>query len=116
MQFLAPLTAAVLIAQQVGSNAIRDGLFLSWFPVTSLPYFIAGAAVLSIPAAQSSGRFLARFSPARVVPVILGLSGVLFLAEWALLGWQPQAVSVLLYLHSSVLKRFGMRSISKYCS
>jgi ATP/ADP translocase len=103
VQFLAPLTAAVLIAQQVGSNAIRDGLFLSWFPVTSLPYFIAGAAVLSIPAAQSSGRFLARFSPARVVPVILGLSGVLFLAEWALLGWQPQAVSVLLYLHSSVL-------------
>ena len=42
VQLVAPLTAAALIAQQVGSNAIRDGLFLSWFPVTSLPYFIAG--------------------------------------------------------------------------
>jgi hypothetical protein len=33
----APLTAAALIAQQVGGNAIRDGLFLSLFPVQSLP-------------------------------------------------------------------------------
>ena len=113
MHLVAPLTAAALIAQQVGSNAIRDGLFLSWFPVTSLPYFIALSAILAIPAAQSSGRLLARFGPARVVPVVLGLSGVLFLAEWALLGWQPRAAAVLLYLHSSVL---GAIAISAFWS
>ena len=48
---IAPLTAAALIAQQVGANAIRDGLFLSLFTVQSLPYFIAAAAVLAIAAA-----------------------------------------------------------------
>ena len=70
---LAPLTAAALIAQQVGSNALRDGLFLSSFPVSSLPYFMAGAAVLAVPAAHASGRLLTRFGPIRVVPAVLGI-------------------------------------------
>ena len=68
------MTAAALIAQQVASNAVRDALFLTWYQVTSLPYFMAAAAVLAIPAAESSGRLLARFGPARVVPSILGLN------------------------------------------
>jgi hypothetical protein len=110
---VAPLTAAALIAQRVGSNAIRDALFLSWFPVTSLPYFIGGAALLAIPAAQLSGRLLARFGPTRVVPALLGSSGVLFLTEWSLLGWDPRVASVLLYLHSSVL---GAIAISAFWS
>ena len=46
-------------------------------------------------------------------PSLLGLSGALFLAEWALLGWQPRAASVLLYLHSSVL---GAIAISAFWS
>ena len=103
MHLVAPLTAAALIAQQVGSNAIRDGLFLSWFPVTTLPYFIAGSALLAIPTAQGSGRLLVRFGPTRVVPALLALAGGLFLVEWALLGVEPRAAAVLLYLHSSVL-------------
>jgi hypothetical protein len=100
---IAPLTAAALIAQQVGSNAIRDGLFLSHFSVTTLPYFIAGSALLAIPAAQASGRLLVRFGPNRVVPALLALSGALFLTEWALLGSKPRLAAVLLYLHSAVL-------------
>jgi ATP/ADP translocase len=98
-----PVTAAALIAQQVASNALRDALFLTWFPVTSLPYFMAAAAVLAMPAAEASGRLLARFGPPRVVPVILGLSSVLFLAEWSLVGGHPRAASGLLYVHASVL-------------
>ena len=78
---VAPVTAAALIAQQVASNAVRDALFLTWFPVTSLPYAMIAAAALSIPAAESSGRLLARFGPAGVVPFILGVSSVLFLIE-----------------------------------
>jgi len=103
VHLVAPLTAAALIAQQVGSNAIRDGLFLSHFAVTTLPYFIAGSALLAIPTAQGSGRLLVRFGPTRVVPALLALGAVLFLAEWTLLGSRPEAAAVLLYLHSSVL-------------
>ena len=99
----APLTAAALIAQQVGGNAIRDGLFLTLFPVQSLPYFIAGAAVLAIVAAQLSGRLLVRLGPVRLVPILFASNAALFLVEWVLLGWQPRAAAALLYMHSGVL-------------
>ena len=89
-KLVVPLTVAMLLAQQVASNAIRDGLFLTWFPVTSLPYFIAAAAILAVPAAESSGRLLARFGPGRLVPVILGVNSALFLAEWSLLRDLPR--------------------------
>ena len=105
---VAPLTAAALIAQQVASNAVRDALFLTWFPVTSLPYAMVAAAVLAIPAAESSGRLLTRFGPARVVPFILGISSVLFLIEWNLLGGQPRVASGLVYVHASVLGAIGI--------
>ena len=105
---VAPLTAAALIAQQVASNAVRDALFLTWFQVTSLPYFMAAAAVLAIPAAESSGRLLARFGPARVVPSIFGLNSLLFLIEWSLLGVNPRVASGLVYVHASVLGAIGI--------
>jgi hypothetical protein len=110
---VAPLTAAALLAQQVASNALRDALFLSWFPVTTLPYFMAISAVLAVPAAESSGRLLARFGPARLVPTVFGLSGALFLTEWALIGAQPRGASALLYVHASV---FGAIAISVFWS
>ena len=109
----APLTAAALIAQQVAGNATRDGLFLTVFPVQSLPYFMAGAAVLAIVAAQISGQLLARFGPVRVVPGLLGLNAVLFMVEWMLIGDRPQAAAALLYLHSSVM---GGITISSFWS
>jgi ATP/ADP translocase len=112
-ELVAPLTAAALIAQQVGTNAIRDGLFLSLFSVQSLPYFMAGAAVLAIVAAQFSGRLLVRLGPVRVAPALFAFSAALFLVEWVLLGWQPSAAAVLLYLHSSVL---GAIAISSFWS
>jgi hypothetical protein len=104
----APLTAAALIAQQVASNALRDALFLTWFEVTTLPYFMAAAAVLAIPAAESSGRLLARFGPARFVPFLLAVGSALFLVEWSLLRAYPRAVSVLVYFHASVLGAIGI--------
>ena len=109
----APATAAALIAQQVAGNAIRDGLVLSLFPVKSLPYFMAGAAVLAIAAARLSGLLLDRFGPRRVVPVFLGSNAALFVVEWAMLGWKPPVAAVLLYLHSAVM---GAIAISSYWS
>jgi len=100
-------TAAILIAQQVGSNACRDGLLLSTYPVTALPYFVAGASLVAIPAAHTSGRLLTRYGPARMSPILLAIGTVLFLVEWALLG-QPRVASVLLYAQSTVLGTIGI--------
>jgi ATP/ADP translocase len=100
---IAPMTAAVLIAQQVGASAMREGLFLSLFPVQSLPYFMVGAAALALVAAQLSGRLLTRLGPQRAVPLLVAANATAFLVEWLLLGWWPRAAAVLLYLHSSVL-------------
>lgn len=111
--FAAPVTAAALIAQQVGGNAVRDGLFLTVFPVESLPYFMGGAAVLAIIAANFAGRLLVRLGPVRLVPILFGTNAVLFLVEWLLLRVQPQAAAALLYLHSAVL---GAIAISSFWS
>src|SRR5262245_15414758 len=92
---------------------MRDGLFLSLFKVQSLPYFMAGAAVLAIVAAHFSGRLLTRLGPARAVPVLVAANATLFLVEWLLLASQPRAAAVLLYLHSSVL---GAIAISAFWS
>jgi len=108
--WVAPLTACALIAQQVGANALRDGLFLSLFKVQSLPYFMAAAAILAILAAQLSGRFLTRLGPARVVPVLIAINAAFFVIEWVLLGIQPRAAAVLLYLHSGVMGGIAISS------
>jgi hypothetical protein len=50
------VVAAALVAQQVASSAGRDALFLTHFEVTTLPWFVAAAAALSLPAALASGR------------------------------------------------------------
>ena len=36
-------------------------------------------------------------------PPLFASNAALFLVEWVLLGWQPRAAAVLLYLHSTVL-------------
>ena len=89
---------------------MRDGLFLSLFPVQSLPYFMAGAAVLAIAASQLSGRLLARLGPVRVAPALVASNAALFLVEWFLLGWQPRAAAVLLYVHTGVLGGIAISS------
>ena len=59
--------------------------------------------MLAIVAAHLSGRLLTRLGPTRVVPALVAANAALFLVEWLLLGSQPRAAVVLLYLHSSVL-------------
>ncbi|MEO8592633.1 MAG: hypothetical protein ABI759_04855 [Candidatus Solibacter sp.] len=112
LDILAPVTAMILIAQQVASNASRDGLLLTSYHVTLFPYFVAGASLVAIPAAQLSGRFLTRYGPARMAPILLAIGSILFVGEWALLRW-PHVASVLLYVHSSVL---GAIAISTFWS
>ena len=113
VELAATATAALLVAQQVGSNAIRDGLLLSHFPVTAVPWFVGAAAILAVPASHSSGRLLLRFGPGRVAPALVALGAALFALEWVLFGLEPRAAAVVLYLHSTVL---GAIAISSFWS
>ena len=99
----AAVCAAALIAQQVGSKAVRDALFLSSFPVTSLPFMVMGAAVFSIIMVLASSRAMRRFGPAWLVPRTLIASAVLLLGEWMLVATSPRVASVLVFLHVASL-------------
>lgn len=113
MRVAAPVTAFLMVAVHIGSSAARDAVFLSSFPVTTLPWLVGIAALASFPAGRGTGVALTRFGPSRVVPTAFALSGALFVAEAALLRARPEAVSIVLYLHATVL---GAIAISAYWS
>ncbi len=96
-------TALSMLAAHIVGKVARDALFLSNFPVTALPNAMIGAAVFSLGGAAAMSRLLARGGPARVVPVAFGLSGLLFVLEWWLLGLAPRLTAVILYLHYAAL-------------
>ena len=96
---LATLGAAVIIAHQVAAKATRDALFLSIFQAKSLPEMYFGAALFSIALMLLTSRAMAKAGPARLVPAAFWASGILHLAEWALVSRFGHAVAVALYLH-----------------
>lgn len=89
----------MMVGHQLAAKAARDGLFLSRFPVTELPKIVAAAAVLSIILGLVFSRLLSRFSPARVVPYAVLLSGLMHAAEYVLLPSFRDAVVTFSYLH-----------------
>jgi ATP:ADP antiporter, AAA family len=95
----AALTAALMIAQQVGAKAARDALFLSHFAPSALPAVMGAAAVLGIGTALVSGRWLARVGPSRCVPWLFGLNAATFAGEYLFALPAPAQVAVVLYLH-----------------
>ena len=105
--------ATIMIAQQVAGKATRDALFLSNFDVTNLPKIVIAAAIASMTGVLIMSRLLSRFSPAALMPVIFGISALLFAGEWVLLDYQPGITSIVLYLHMAV---FGAILISGFWS
>ena len=105
--------ATTMIAQQVAGKATRDALFLSNFDVTNLPKIVIAAAIASMAGVLIMSRLLSRFSPVALVPVVFGISALLFVGEWVLLGYQPGIASIVLYLHMAV---FGAFLISGFWS
>ena len=89
--------AGGLLAYQVAGKAVRDGFFLSQFPVSDLPKMVSVAALASIICAVLFSRTVQRFSPGILVPVILLGSGLLHLGEWFIVDWKPAIA--LVYLH-----------------
>jgi hypothetical protein len=95
--------ALLLLAAHVATKAARDALFLSNFPVTLLPRAMMAAALASLLGAALMSRLLARRAPQAVVPVVLLLSGGMFVAEWRLVRFAPGIGSVAVYLHFAAL-------------
>jgi hypothetical protein len=99
----AMLCAAALLAQQVASKAARDALYLSSFPVTTLPIMLMGAAAFSIVMVLVTSRAMVRYEPAWLVPRALLGSAILLVGEWALAGFFPRLAAVVVYLHVASL-------------
>jgi hypothetical protein len=93
--------AAAVTAQFVSGKAVRDALFLTSLDLTALPAMLALTSIWSILIVVVNSRTSRRIAPATLVPVSFALSGVLFLAEWALRAWAPSTTAVLVYLHIS---------------
>lgn len=105
--------ATTMIAQQVAGKATRDALFLSNFDVTNLPKVVIAAAIASIAGVLLMSRLLSVFSPIKLIPVVFGLSSLLYIGEWFLLDYRPGITSIALYLHMAV---FGAILISGFWS
>ncbi len=110
---VAMATSAVMSIYQVGSRAARDTLFLSHFPVASLPLMIAAASVTSIASALIAAQVMSRRGPMRFIPAAFAVSAALTLAEWALTLRAPRAGSIAVYLHVAA---FGPVVVSGFWS
>ena len=91
-------TAALMLAHQVASKALRDAAFLSVWPATALPIMMMATAGLAVALVPVFAKLLARFRPERVVAWGFVASAVGHIVEWRVSIDEPWVV-VLLYLH-----------------
>ncbi|MGD8715095.1 MAG: hypothetical protein PVG70_11165, partial [Desulfobacterales bacterium] len=82
---------------------MRDALFLSYFNATDLPKMMIATAVLSALAIVTFSRLLTRLGPARLTPPLYIFSGIVSFGEWAAMAFWPDIVTLVLYLHVTVL-------------
>lgn len=109
----AAVASGSLVAQHVAGKATRDTLFLAHFGLELLPAAMIGAAAVSSVAVLGISRALARYSPARVVPLLFGLAAILFLLEWWLALRSERAAAIAVYVHTAV---FGSAGVSAFWS
>ncbi|MET0390539.1 MAG: MFS transporter [Polyangiales bacterium] len=105
--------SAAILAQQVGSKTVRDGLFLAEVSAEALPRAMLMSALLSVPMVLGTSRAMTRFGPRRVAAGLLGLSSVLFGLSWLLLERAPALTAWIAYLHIATL---GGTTISAFFS
>src|SRR5262245_4078099 len=103
MLLTAGVGAAAMIACQVAGKATRDALFLSYFPVSSLPAMTIIASLLSISAGLLTARVMTAIAPSLLVPRLFFLSSILHLVEWWIVGWNSSAAAILIYLQIAIL-------------
>ena len=93
----------MMVAHLQGGKTVRDALFLSYFDVTDLPRMMIATALVTALAVIAFSRTLTRYGPARLTPRLYIFSGILSLGEWVAMLFWPNAVTVVLYLHVTVL-------------
>ena len=92
-----------MIAAQVGGKATRDTFFLDVFGAEQLPKAMLAAAVLSPIAVVLMTQGLAKLGPARLVPLLFGVSAAMFVGEYAIAATHPRAMAGVTYLHVAIL-------------
>ena len=99
----ASVCAFAIIATQVAGKATRDALFLTNFDISALPLVLVASALLSIASVLATARAITQLGPARVVPPLFLISGVLLVAEWLFALRDVKPASVIVYLHIAVI-------------
>ena len=97
----AMLCAGTVTAQFIAGKATRDALYLVNLDVTSLPAMVVATALLSMLLVAASARALRAMSPVTFVAAAFAGSGVLLLAQWALVAVAPRAAAIAVYLQIS---------------
>lgn len=96
------LAAVLVLGHHVAARSLREGVFLGTFSVDQLPKAMLGAALAAIPMALLVARWMERFGPGRLTPILFVLSALGSFAEWWLLPSLPKLVASVLYLHVSI--------------
>lgn len=99
----AAIASGITVAQLVGAKSARDALFLSHHDVTRLPEMMAVGAAVSLVAAVFAARAMARWAPAKVVPVVLVTNAALYAVEWWVVTHSPAHAAIALYLQVALL-------------
>jgi hypothetical protein len=95
--------AAVVMAYHVAARATRDTLFLTNYPMRSLPAMVAVSSALAIVAAILATRAMSRLGGPRFLRAAYGVSAALALVEAALVARAPGVAAVLVYVHVAAL-------------
>ncbi|MFN7992553.1 MAG: hypothetical protein U0Q18_03085 [Bryobacteraceae bacterium] len=95
----ASVGSALIIAYQVAAKAARDAIFLSTFPITSLPLLVIVSALFSMLLMFFISSGMRRLGPFRLLPPLFWLSALVHVAEWLLFRRFKTAVAIMLYLH-----------------
>jgi hypothetical protein len=107
------LAAGALVAQQVAGRATRDALFLTSFPVSTLPVAMIVAAAASAASVLGFSAAMSRRGPGTVLRAAMAAGTVLLLGEWALCLAEPELAALAVYLHMAV---FGGTLVSAFWS
>ena len=96
-------SAALLMAQFVTARAVRDGLYLSNLPDSTLPRMMLSASIASVLLALAWPRLSAGIPPVRFLRRALLAAALMFLIEWMVGSRWPRESAVLVYLQVSML-------------
>ena len=106
---LAAICAMIAVAAQVGGKALRDALFLSEFPVSTLPAVVTASALATVVVVLWATPALMRLGPRRLTAGLFTVSAVAVAGQSLLHATYPKIVAIWFYLH---LATFGALLIS----